>query len=195
MSIFRRRYKCCVIGDFQAGKTSIIRAVLGKSLKDTQTTLGIDFFTTSLQINDTSACLSIWDTAGAERFRSLTHSYVRDSDIVIIVYDITKHDAMQQVSYWFRSIENIRPTVVAVVGNKNDLSPCISHDLYDTLEPYTRQNWKIITGTCSSRKSESVKKIFTQCLEIAIQPQESLIGDNMNIKIVTTQLPQRKCCT
>ena len=76
--------KCTVIGDFSVGKTSVIYSYLGKNINNVQTTLGIEFFTKSLKIKGEDMILTIWDTAGAERFQSLTDSYLRNSDVIII---------------------------------------------------------------------------------------------------------------
>ena len=88
----RTRKKCCFVGDFGVGKTSIIFSYLSKSIEDIQTTLGIDFFSKTIRIKEQDLHLTIWDTAGSERFRSLLHSYLRDSDIIIIVYDLSKQN-------------------------------------------------------------------------------------------------------
>ena len=135
MSYFRPRYKCCFIGPYGAGKTSFIRSVLGMSLDRVQTTLGIDFFTTSLSIHNTTAHITLWDTAGAERYRSLMHSYVRDSDIVFVMYDITDLNAMASVEHCFRDLESCKPSVVAVVGTKTDLGRLTHCLLYTSPSP------------------------------------------------------------
>jgi len=164
MSTLRRRFKCCVIGEHGVGKTSIIQSMLGKSIENLQSTIGIDFFTTSILSNPRDIYLTIWDTAGAERFRSLMHSYARDSDIIMIVYDITNINAMQNVTYWIRQIEHNKPRILLIVGNKDDLSPATKHEIRDTIEPYKRQKWTIITTTCSSRNRDSVRKLFRRAI-------------------------------
>lgn len=158
------RYKCCVVGDHGVGKSSIIRALLDKPVHNLQSTIGIDFFSTTLLVNDKNVYMTIWDTAGAERFHSLMHSYLRGSDIIMIVYDITKRNAMQRLSYWLRQIEPNKPSLVAIVGNKNDLSEVTKHDVHDTIEPYVRQNWPILLGQCSSRRRDSVQAIFRKTI-------------------------------
>ena len=195
MSYFRKKFKCCFIGDFGAGKTSFIHSILGKPLDDVQTTLGIDFFTMTISVKHINVYITLWDTAGSERFRSLMRSYVRDSNIVFIVYDLTDRNAMASVVQGFRDLEHCKPDVVAVVGNKTDLRPIVTHDVYNTIKPWTRQDWNIVTGTCSAREAASTKKFFIKCLNIVVgDPTGSNVQEDP-IRLIQRPLPSQKCCT
>lgn len=196
MSELRQRFKCCIIGDYGVGKTSMVRSLFGESTSDVQTTVGIDFFSKTILVDDVNVYLNLWDTAGAERYQSLMHSYLNGSDIIIIVYDITDPNAMLRVPHWLRQIENVRPSVVAIVGNKKDLSPTTTHAIRDTLEPYSRQQWKFITGVCSSRHRLSVQKIFRRCLRLMVKPVKDTISASTIIRLHTNKSkPAQKCCT
>jgi small GTP-binding protein len=67
--------------------------------------------------------LQLWDTAGQERFRSLIPSYIRDSTVAVVVYDITNANSFQQVSKWIEDVRAERGTdvIIMLVGNKTDL--------------------------------------------------------------------------
>ncbi len=67
--------------------------------------------------------LQLWDTAGQERFHSLIPSYIRDSNVAIIVYDICKPDSFDHISKWHDEIKNVKgkDVLIVVVGNKSDL--------------------------------------------------------------------------
>lgn len=54
-----------------------------------QATIGIDFLSKTMYLEDRTVRLQLWDTAGQERFRSLIPSYIRDSTVAVVVYDIT----------------------------------------------------------------------------------------------------------
>ena len=56
---------------------------------DGQATIGIDFLSKTMYLDDRTIRLQLWDTAGQERFRSLIPSYIRDSSVCVVVYDIT----------------------------------------------------------------------------------------------------------
>ena len=65
----------------------------------------------------------LWDTAGQERFSSLIPGYVRDSHVVIVVYDITNYNSFYNVNSWIKIVRNERGTkaLIIVAGNKTDL--------------------------------------------------------------------------
>jgi len=196
MSFLRTRYKCCVIGDHGVGKTSIIHALLGKPVDKLQSTIGIDFFSTTVLLDNHDVYVTIWDTAGAERYHSLMHSYLRGSDIVIVVYDLTRIDAMESLTYWLRQIEYNKPSVVVILGNKNDLSQVTKHAIHDTIQPYMRQNWSILTSKCSSRRRESIKNTFQKSI-LMITKQDDFPKEVHKVVRITSRKNRRtqKCCT
>tara|TARA_B110001452_G_scaffold54467_1_gene41870 strand:+ start:1589 stop:2179 length:591 start_codon:yes stop_codon:yes gene_type:complete len=196
MSFLRNRYKCCVVGDHGVGKTSIIHALLGKSLDNLQSTVGIDFFSSTMLANGKDMYITIWDTAGAERFHSLMHSYIRGSDIIMLVYDNTNKNAMQRLTYWLRQIEHNKPLAVVIVGNKNDLSEVAKHDVNETIEPYVRQNWLILTGKCSSRRRKSVQKIFQKTLTMITKEDNNSNEVNKVVRFTSRKnIQTQTCCT
>ena len=188
------RVKCCVIGDFAVGKTSLIYSWLKQPTKDVQSTLGIDFFTKMAYVGQTAIRVSLWDTAGAERFRSLMYSYLRDAQVILVVYDRTKPDAMQTVTRWMRVVEQHEPTVVGVIGNKSDLT-VLQHDLADTLEPYRRMRWQIVTSHVSSRNPETFSNVIHKCLELACPTEEKRPQRTSTVRFQRRSDRHRTCCT
>lgn len=190
----REKIKCILIGDYNVGKTSILRAYRDKPAHGVVSTLGIDFFTKTIAVNGHEIYLTMWDTAGAERFRSLTHSYMNGSDIVIIVYDLSKKTA--NLPYWLRRAEEAQPHVIGILGCKNDLTKAFSEDLYDILHPWTRQSYNIITGVCSSRQKSSVDIFFKRCF-LALPTPNSLhqSTDFASLSKNPIKHKNRTCCT
>tara|TARA_B100001559_G_scaffold257595_1_gene221983 strand:- start:235 stop:819 length:585 start_codon:yes stop_codon:yes gene_type:complete len=188
----RTRKKCCFVGDFGVGKTSIIFSYLSKSIEDIQTTLGIDFFSKTIRIKEQDLHLTIWDTAGSERFRSLLHSYLRDSDIIIIVYDLSKQN--HNLTFWLRIAEQHQPNVLGILGNKSDLTQSCTNDLSDVLYPYERQKWNIIRGKCSSRDKKSIQVFMTKCLKKTIHNVAELPVKITPIKISKKKTGLSMCC-
>jgi len=191
---FVPRFKCCFIGDYGVGKTSFIRSVLGMSLEDIRTTLGIDFFTTSSTINDKRTCITLWDTAGAERYRSLMHSYIRDSDIVFVIYDSMDSEAMESVTRCFRDLEGLNPTVVAVIGTKTDLG-MHTHDVHGTIQPWARQDWQIVTDTCSTKDVASTKHIFKRCMQLVVNGTNIKKEALKPVRLSSSKSRAKSCCT
>ena len=77
-----------------------------------------------MYLEDRTVRLQLWDTAGQERFRSLIPSYIRDSNVAVIVYDITNKNSFHQTSKWIDDVRTERGSevVIMLVGNKTDLS-------------------------------------------------------------------------
>merc|ERR1712159_467930 len=89
------KYKLVFLGS--VGKTSIIsRFMYDKFDNSYQATIGIDFLSKTMYLEDRTVRLQLWDTAGQERYRSLIPSYIRDSSVAVVVYDVTNQTSFQQ---------------------------------------------------------------------------------------------------
>jgi len=187
-----QRIKCCVIGNIGVGKTSIIHALMDKSTNNPSATVGIDFFSKIIYVQDSKVHLSIWDTAGAEQYRSLTHTYVRDAQIILIVYDTT--DENMSILKWIRIAERYNPAVVGIIGNKNDLT-LVPHNLTDLLAPWSRQPWVMVTETCSSRRPTSVKKIMHKCVCSVLHSSNSQELAPSFTLVLPKHKQKQSCCT
>lgn len=71
-------------------------------------TIGIDFISHNLYVNETLVKLQLWDTAGQERFRALIPNYIRDSAVAIIVYDVTKSKTLKDIEKWIKDVKSQR---------------------------------------------------------------------------------------
>eukprot|EP00071_Canis_lupus_P016868 XP_013962232.2 ras-related protein Rab-6B [Canis lupus familiaris] len=109
----------------RVGKTSLITRFMYDSFDNTyQATIGIDFLSKTMYLEDRTVRLQLWDTAGQERFRSLIPSYIRDSTVAVVVYDITNLNSFQQTSKWIDDVRTERGSdvIIMLVGNKTDLA-------------------------------------------------------------------------
>lgn len=89
-----------------------------------QATIGIDFLSKTVHLDNSKGVrLQLWDTAGQERFRSLIPSYIRDSSVAVIVYDVANRQSFLNVAKWIDEVKQERGenVVIAIVGNKTDL--------------------------------------------------------------------------
>ena len=89
-----------------------------------QATIGIDFLSKTMYLEDRTVRLQLWDTAGQERFRSLIPSYIRDSSVAVVVYDITNRQSFVNTTKWVDDVraERGNDVIIVLVGNKTDLS-------------------------------------------------------------------------
>lgn len=119
--------KIIILGDSGVGKTSLMNQYVNKRFSSQyKATIGADFLTKEVMIDDKLVTLQIWDTAGQERFQSLGVAFYRGADACILVYDITAEKSFDQLNSWRdeflsqaspRDAENF-PFVV--LGNKVD---------------------------------------------------------------------------
>ncbi|KAJ4878621.1 Ras-related protein RABH1a [Raphanus sativus] len=117
-------YKLVFLGDQAVGKTSIITCFMyGNFDTNYQATIGIDFLSKTMRHEDTTFRLQMWDTAGQERFKSLIPSYIRDSSVAVIVYDVANKQSFINTSKWIEDVraERGNHVIIALVGNKTDL--------------------------------------------------------------------------
>ncbi|XP_010570681.1 PREDICTED: ras-related protein Rab-41 isoform X6 [Haliaeetus leucocephalus] len=120
-----RKFKLVFLGEQSVGKTSLITRFMYDSFDNTyQATIGIDFLSKTMYLEDRTIRLQLWDTAGQERFRSLIPSYIRDSAVAVIVFDITNLNSFQQTSKWIDDVRTERGSdvIIMLVGNKTDLA-------------------------------------------------------------------------
>ncbi len=165
-------FKLLLVGDSGVGKTNILAQYTDKEFSPSfVTTIGIDFKIKTINFRGKIVKLQIWDTAGTERFRTITKSYYRGSHAVILVYDVTCHRSFENLTGWLTEINhcidigsNIQ---MILVGNKVDLT-----DGPDVTETSERQistsdgksfalenNMNFIE--CSAQKDENIEKLFS----------------------------------
>ncbi|GKA07130.1 Ras-related protein RabH1e [Tanacetum coccineum] len=91
--------------------------------RNSEATIGIDFLSKTMYLEDRTVRLQLWDTAGQERFRSLIPSYIRDSSVAVIVYDVANRQSFLNTSKWIEEVRTERGSdvIIVLVGNKTDL--------------------------------------------------------------------------
>ena len=88
-----------------------------------QATIGLDFQSKNITIHDQDVRLIIYDTAGQEKFRSLIPMYIREAQIILLVYDITDKESFDSIPKWIQEVKDVlnKEVVFALIGNKLDL--------------------------------------------------------------------------
>ncbi|KAD4386300.1 hypothetical protein R6Q59_009552 [Mikania micrantha] len=117
--------KLLLIGDSGVGKSSLLLSFTsGNTIDDISPTIGVDFKVKYVNISGKKLKLAIWDTAGQERFRTLTSSYYRGAQGVIMVYDVTRRETFTNLSdVWAKEIDmhsTNQDCIKMLVGNKVD---------------------------------------------------------------------------
>ena len=118
------KFKLIFLGDQSVGKSCIMNRFMNDTFtEEYQATIGLDFQSKNVQIDNQDIHLLLYDTAGQEKFRSLIPMYTRDANIILLVYDITSKDSFLHIPEWLKDLTNIKmdEVIFALVGNKNDL--------------------------------------------------------------------------
>lgn len=119
-----RLFKIVIIGDSGVGKTNIItrytRNEFDLSLKST---IGVEFSTKKVNINDKIIKMQFWDTTGQERYRAITSSYYRGVHGIVLVFDISNYASFENINNWINEINsNCELNIpILLIGNKLDL--------------------------------------------------------------------------
>ena len=116
--------KVVTVGDSSVGKTCISRRIVSNSFQfNSSPTLGAAYLSTSVDIDDKTVLLQLWDTAGQEKFRGMTPVYFRNAKTAFVVYSVDNKETFNDVDQWISMVKEHGPSNVDVVliGNKSDL--------------------------------------------------------------------------
>ncbi|KAL0581123.1 GTPase Ryh1 [Marasmius crinis-equi] len=185
-----KRTKIVLLGDQSVGKTSLITRFMYDTFDNTyQATIGIDFLSKTMYLEDRTVRLQLWDTAGQERFRSLIPSYIRDSSVAIVVFDITNRQSFLSTSKWIDDVRSERgnDVIIVLVGNKADLSDKRQVTLEEATATATGLN--IMFMETSAKAGHNVKTLFKK-IAMSLPGMEKEGQTDQNAKIdVTTPTP------
>ncbi|MFX0134141.1 MAG: Rab family GTPase, partial [Candidatus Hodarchaeota archaeon] len=117
-------FKILLLGDGAVGKTSLLKRFIYNTFdSDYKGTIGVQFMTRSVEVENKRVKLVIWDVAGQSKFTSYRHLYYKDADGIILVYDITRFPTFENLEKWVDDAtkHTEQDTQIAVLANKNDL--------------------------------------------------------------------------
>ncbi|CAO3597517.1 unnamed protein product [Absidia cylindrospora] len=118
--------KLLLIGSTNVGKSSLLLRFIDNEFlpqEEMSATIGVDFKLHMMEVDGQKYKLTIWDTAGQERFRTLTSSYYRGAQGVVLVYDVSRRETFNDLDTWWKEVNTYcsSPHVVKmIIGNKVD---------------------------------------------------------------------------
>ncbi|KAG0236329.1 Ras- protein Rab-18 [Actinomortierella wolfii] len=161
--------KLLLIGNSGVGKSSLLlQFTEGTFLPqdEVSATIGVDFKVKVIDVEGKKYKLTIWDTAGQERFRTLTSSYYRGAQGVILVYDVSNRDSFDQLQTWFNELNTYcssKEVVKMIVGNKVDRESARMVSKQEGLEMARKLETLFIE--CSAKTKLGVQQAFEELVQ------------------------------
>ena len=169
----RECIKIALIGNSGVGKTCISqRYTKDEFYTKVDCTVGASYFQKFIEIDGKEYQLDIWDTAGQEKYRSMGKMFYKNAYIILFVYDITSIMTFQELKeVWYKELKNSgeKHTVMAVVGNKNDLY------VEEQVKEDEARKWAneigAIFGLVSAKTGDGIKELFENAVRKYLSPE------------------------
>ena len=157
--IDKQKYKLVIIGDISVGKTAITeRFNTNKFNNDYSPSIGIDFCNKDIKFKNIDIKISVWDTAGQEKYKSLIPNYIKNANIIFLIYDITKRDSFENINKWLQFVESIRKCIYILIGNKYDLTDQRQITYEEALNYSNNKN--LLFFECSAKSGYNINYAF-----------------------------------
>jgi Ras-related protein Rab-1A len=162
--------------------------------------IGVDFKTKKLEIDEKLIKIQIWDTAGHEKFRTITTSYYKSAHAIIILYDITEQSSFEHIKNWMVEIEKFvkQGVLKLIVGNKKDLEDKRQVSKEEA-EAFAKNNGVKFLEV-SAKDNINIEELFFGVVKTLYERYLKSINDNQNISgtnVVITESKKtnkKKCC-
>lgn len=195
--------KLVLVGGISVGKTSIVLRFVNMNFNEcTESTVGASFLTKTLNVKGRSVRFQIWDTAGAERYHSLTPMYYRSAQIALVVFDLSKSATLEDASKWAYELKTNggEECLLYLVGNKSDLESEVTDEQCETMA----SELDAVFRKVSAKTGEGVQELFEMIAEKVVETesayarQESSTGGQEAVDIICVsqkgETSGKKCC-
>ena len=171
-------FRYIIVGDMAVGKSCLLLQFTDNKFRHQhELTIGVEFGGKTIEVGNKVVKIQIWDTAGQEKFRSISHSYIRNADAIILVYDVTNEETFDHVSTWMEAIQGLarQGLPVILVGNKIDME---NERKISTEEGQKlAEKYKILFKEASAMSGNGVTEAFTM-LTIEIFDKQGISGNS-----------------
>ena len=179
--------KIALLGNSGVGKTSIINKYVTNEFKsDVESTIAANYQQKFLEKDGISLKLDLWDTAGQEKYHSISRYFYKNAYIIILVYDITDKKSFEDIkNIWYNDIKQFGEeyTVLGLVGNKNDL-----YEREDVEEDIVREYAEQINANfmlVSAQSGDNIDYLFETLVNkyLGREFQSNIVEKGQNLKI------------
>ena len=196
----KKDIKIILLGETGVGKTNLINVFFGLKFEDQiDSTLASYCNEGKFNYNNESYNYAIWDTAGQEKFRAISKLFIRDAQIILIVYSIINRKTFEQVNFWLNFVkENAENNtyILGLVANKIDL---YEHQIVKDEEgiKIAKENNIDFLITSALKSPETFRKFVNKLLVKYIEKEGQKMGNNDSIKIngdIKNKTNKKQCC-
>ncbi len=197
--------KILTLGDTQVGKSSIVLRYTEDKFDDNQfSTIGIDYKTKYMKMDDSSVKVLIWDTAGQEKFRNIAKQYYKGANGVLLIYDICSRKTFERVEFWLKELKEnnrIDELFICLVGNKSDLEDKREISIEEG-EKYAIDN-NILFLEVSAKSGKGITDLFKKVIKGALdkvytkiekEEGEEKVRLSSFLEKIDVKEKHRRCC-
>ena len=212
MSEEQEEMKIILLGDCSVGKTSIINRFIGREFETYElSTIGIEHVRQKLEIeyeNETkNLILRIYDSAGQERYKSISTSYIKGADGIILVFDLSNKESFNSLIDWMKEIKDntkIEKNII-LVGNKNDVKSEEREVQQKEIDELINNKFKDIKDLTymetSAKENYNISQLFENISYKVLDNRKKsgrsigkTISLNKKSDIIVEKKKKKKCC-
>ena len=198
--------KLLTLGETEVGKTSIVLRYSDDKFHESKiATIGIDFKIKMIKKGNEKIKVSIYDTAGQERFKNIVKHYYKGANGVLLIFDITKRDTFEKLDYWLTDLQensdNLDYLFIYLIGNKIDLEAERKVSTEEANKFAQEKNLSYIE--VSAKTGFNIKKLFDETIKrtlekiITFEKKEMNLNDSIRLSFLEQEEKTSKnkwCC-
>ena len=187
-------YKILLLGDSSVGKTCFLMRYVDNTFQEIHmSTIGLDYKLKTVQLEDGKMVkIQIWDTAGQDRFRSITKNYYKGAHGIVLIYDVTNKKSFENVTNWINQIrEEVSDKVtIVLVGNKIDEE----EKRVVTTEQGKKMadDFKLMFFECSAKTGVNIDSTFNELVKKTLENYSKIDGKGAKLK--NKKKDKKGCC-
>ena len=161
-------FKLIIIGDTAVGKSCLLhRLTNNEFLTDHEVTVGVEFGTLLVKLENQVFKLQIWDTAGQESFKSITKIFYRGAHCIFLTYDITRLETFNNLNQWYAEAADSgeQDAIFFLVGNKCDMEEK-REVTQDRVERFKREKNIHFSFETSSMTGQNIEELFIMASKV-----------------------------
>ena len=184
-----KEYKILLLGESNVGKTTIFnRYIFDRLDKNQGSTIGVDFEAKNFKYKNQAYSIKLFDTAGQERFQSITKAYYHMGDGFLIVFDLTNENSLKAIDDWISSLkEDKKEFKFLIIGNKNDLKNQIPENV---INEYLK-DYKDIYIKTSAIKNENIKESIKKLIDLLDNDENNLENNDNKEEVIKITNPKK----